>query len=185
MSTRPPLLEVWHWSWLDPRWTTPLAWWQAWHPDAIAVGGSDWHRPGSDAPPGSPTTWVQAEAQRSGRGAGGARGRPGRDLGRPGRTRPARVDGELVACDADGAILTGPQGPSPASAATWSTFPGDAGHHRLVDPAGATLADHELSGLLVHDVVEQRVGAVALGDVVVVVADQLQRVGVPGDHGPG
>src|SRR3984885_7050568 len=47
---RPPLLEVWHWSWLDPVWTTPFSWWQAWDPAAIPVGGSDWHRPGSDAP---------------------------------------------------------------------------------------------------------------------------------------
>ena len=61
MKRRPPLLEVWHWSWLDTRWTMPLGWWQAWHPAAIPVGGSDWHRPGSDAPPGSPTTWVEAE----------------------------------------------------------------------------------------------------------------------------
>ena len=27
MKRLPPLLEVWHWSWLDPHWTTPLAWW--------------------------------------------------------------------------------------------------------------------------------------------------------------
>ena len=58
MPRRPPLLEVWHWSWLDPTWTTPLSWWQAWDPAAIPVGGSDWHRPGSDAPLGTPTTWV-------------------------------------------------------------------------------------------------------------------------------
>ena len=32
MTRRPPLLEVWHWSWLDPTWTTPLSWWQAWDP---------------------------------------------------------------------------------------------------------------------------------------------------------
>jgi hypothetical protein len=52
MKRRPPLLEVWHWSWLDTRWTTPLSWWQAWDPAAIPVGGSDWHNPGSDALPG-------------------------------------------------------------------------------------------------------------------------------------
>ncbi len=48
MRGRPPLVEVWHWSWLDQRWTTPLAWWLAWDPAAIPVGGSDWHRPGPD-----------------------------------------------------------------------------------------------------------------------------------------
>ncbi len=30
MTRHPPLAEVWHWSWLDPHWTTPLAWWLAW-----------------------------------------------------------------------------------------------------------------------------------------------------------
>src|SRR5580698_6253621 len=29
MARRPPLAEVWHWSWLDKRWTTPFAWWLA------------------------------------------------------------------------------------------------------------------------------------------------------------
>ena len=62
MRERPPLVEVWHWSWLDLRWTLPLAWWLAWDPGAIPVGGSDWHRPGSDAPPGTPTTWVECAA---------------------------------------------------------------------------------------------------------------------------
>jgi hypothetical protein len=38
MPRRPPLLEVWHWSWLDLSWTTPLSWWQAWDPAAIPVG---------------------------------------------------------------------------------------------------------------------------------------------------
>ena len=46
-------------SWLDLRWTMPLAWWMAWDPNAIPVGGSDWHRPGDIAQPGSPTTWVE------------------------------------------------------------------------------------------------------------------------------
>jgi len=62
MKRRPPLLEVWHWSWLDTHWTTPLGWWMAWDPAAIPVGGSDWHRPGNDALPGTPTTWAEAEA---------------------------------------------------------------------------------------------------------------------------
>ncbi len=59
MRRRPPLIEAWHWSWLDLRWTTPLSWWLAWDAAAIPVGGSDWHQPGSDAPPGRPTTWVE------------------------------------------------------------------------------------------------------------------------------
>ena len=140
MVRRPPLLEVWHWSWLDPHWTTPLAWWQAWHPDAIAVGGSDWHRPGSDAPPGAPTTWVQSEgSEPEAVLAGIAAGRVAVSAGRQGPVL-LRVDGELVACGADGSILTGPDGPKSRVRGDMVSFAGDAGHHRLVDPAGATLA---------------------------------------------
>lgn len=52
------LAEIWHSSWLDPRWTGPLAWWQSRGASTVPIGGSDWHRPGSDASPGRPTTWV-------------------------------------------------------------------------------------------------------------------------------
>jgi hypothetical protein len=140
MARRPPLLEVWHWSWLDPHWTTPLAWWQAWHPAAIAVGGSDWHRPGSDAPPGAPTTWVQSEGtDPEAVLAGLAAGRVAVSAGRQGPVL-LRVDGELVACDADGAVLTGPDGPKSRVRGDLVSFAGYEGHHRLVDPSGATLA---------------------------------------------
>jgi hypothetical protein len=140
MKRRPPLLEVWHWSWLDPRWTTPLAWWLAWDPDATAVGGSDWHRPGSDAPPGSPTTWVQVEGSDSaGVLAGLAAGRVAISADRDGPVL-LRVDDELVACGADGTILTGPEGPKCRVRGNLARFAGDAGHHRLTDPSGGTLA---------------------------------------------
>jgi hypothetical protein len=140
MKRRPPLLEVWHWSWLDTHWTTPLGWWMAWDPTAIPVGGSDWHRPGNDALPGTPTTWVEAEsddpdavlaALRAGRTAVSAR-RDGAVL--------LRVGDELVASAADGAILTGPDGPKARVRGPLATFAGAPGCHRLVDPTGATLA---------------------------------------------
>jgi hypothetical protein len=140
MSRRPPLLEVWHWSWIDPHWTTPLAWWLAWHPGAIAVGGSDWHRPGSDAPPGAPTTWVQCESAATGAVlAGLAAGRVSVSASRDGPVL-LRVDGELVACGADGSILAGPDGPCARVRGDLARFPDGAGHYRLVSPAGATLA---------------------------------------------
>jgi hypothetical protein len=140
MKRRPPLLEVWHWSWLDTRWTLPLGWWQAWYPAAIPVGGSDWHRPGSDAPPGLPTTWVEAddtdpaavlEALAAGRTAISA------DRGGP---VLLRAGDELVAVDADGAILTGPDGPLARVRGQLAKFDGADGCYRLVDPTGATLA---------------------------------------------
>jgi len=140
MKRRPPLLEVWHWSWLDTAWTTPLGWWLAWDPAAIPVGGSDWHRPGSDAPPGSPTTWVEAEAADP--DAVLAAIRAGRTAISAGRGGPVllRAGDELVACGADGTILTGPDGPKARVSGDLARFPGATGCHRLTDPAGATQA---------------------------------------------
>jgi hypothetical protein len=67
LPVRPPLAEIWHSSWLDPRWTGPLAWWLAWDPATTPIGGSDWHDPSDDAsPPGTPTTWVCVDADAQG-----------------------------------------------------------------------------------------------------------------------
>jgi PHP domain len=140
MKSRPPVLEVWHWSWLDTRWTTPLSWWLAWDPQAIPVGGSDWHRPGSDAPPGAPTTWVEAEADDP--AAVLAAIAAGRTAVSAGRDGPAllRVGDELVACDADGTVLAGPDGPLARVRGRLAKFPATDGCHRLLDPTGAALA---------------------------------------------
>jgi hypothetical protein len=140
MKRRPPLLEVWHWSWLDPSWTLPLSWWQAWDPGAIPVGGSDWHRPGSDAPPGSPTTWVAAEYAEPGAVlAALAAGRTALSAGRDSAVL-LRVGDELVASEADGLVLYGPGGPQARVRSQLAKFPAADGCHRLVDPAGATVA---------------------------------------------
>jgi len=140
MRRRPPLAEVWHWSWLDPRWTMPLAWWLAWDPGAIPVGGSDWHRPGDDAPPGSPTTWVECAGDEPSAVLDGLRrGRTAISASRDGPVL-LRLDGELVAAGADGTILTGPDGPRARVRGSLARFPGAAGCHRLTDATGATLA---------------------------------------------
>ena len=146
MRRKPPLVEVWHWSWLDPRWTSTLAWWLAWDAAAVPVGGSDWHQPGSDAVPGTPTTWVECtgggtsprdatravlDGLRAGRCAISAR-RDGPVL--------LRLDGEFAAVGADGTILAGPDGPRAVVRGDLTTFPAAPGCHRLLDPAGATLA---------------------------------------------
>ena len=170
MRRRPPLVEVWHWSWLDLSWTIPLSWWQAWSPSAIPVGGSDWHREGSDAPLGQPTTWVEvpddaaeaagaegtvpvadATAILSGLRAGRVAISATRDSavllrpdGRPDGHRDGRPDGrpdgDLVAVDGDGLILAGPEGPYRRVSGPLATFPGAPGYHRLVDSRGATVA---------------------------------------------
>jgi len=140
MSRRPPLVEVWHWSWLDLSWTTPLAWWQAWDPGAIPVGGSDWHRHGSDAPPGTPTTWVESAGAEPDAILDGLRA--GRVAVSAERDGPVllRHDGELVAVDADGLALAGPDGPYRRVRGDRARLPGAPGFHRLLSPAGATLA---------------------------------------------
>ncbi len=115
MARRPPLLEVWHWSWLDPTWTTPLSWWQAWDPSAIPVGGSDWHRPGSDSPLGTPTTWVECDEDSG--VAGVIEGlRAGRVAITASRNGPVllRHDGGFVAVGADGLLLADAGGTLPA-----------------------------------------------------------------------
>jgi hypothetical protein len=146
MKHRPPLVEVWHWSWLDTHWTTPLGWWMAWDPSAIPVGGSDWHQPGSDALPGCPTTWVECERDDPGQLADPRQVLDGIRAGRTaisaGRDGPVllRVDGELLAVAAEGTILTGPGGPRARVRGDLARFAGAAGCHRLIDPTGATLA---------------------------------------------
>jgi len=140
MRRRPPLVEVWHWSWLDLSWTTPLAWWQAWDATAIPVGGSDWHRPGSDAPLGTPTTWVESA------GAGTEAILDGLRAGRVAITAERdgpvllRHDGELVAVGADGLVLAGPEGVYRLISGEVARLPGMPGYHRLLTPRGATVA---------------------------------------------
>jgi hypothetical protein len=140
MRRRPPLAEVWHWSWFDKRWTLPFGWWLAWDATAIPVGGSDWHRPGSDAPPGCPTTWVECAGPDPVDVLAGLRaGRVAISAERDGPVL-LRHDGDLVAIDADGTILVGPHGPCARVRGDLTRLPGTAGPHRLTDPGGATVA---------------------------------------------
>jgi hypothetical protein len=107
LTDRPRHAEVWHSGWWDRTWGAPLAWAQAWRSDVVPVGGSDFHRPGADAPPGTPTTWLLVEgddvlgALRAGRTAVSAG---------PDAAALLRIGDELLALDADGAVLVGPDG---------------------------------------------------------------------------
>jgi PHP domain len=144
MPRKPPLLEVWHWSWLDLSWTTPLSWWQAWDSSAIPVGGSDWHRPGSDAPLGTPTTWVacadaSVDASVAGVLDGLRAGRVAISGSRDGAVL-LRDSGELVAVGADGLVLAGPQGPVRRVTGDLVRLPGAPGYHRLLTITGKTVA---------------------------------------------
>jgi hypothetical protein len=140
MSGRPPLAEVWHWSWLDPHWNAPLAWWLAWDPGAIPVGGSDWHSPGGIPWPGTPTTWVECAGDGPGAVLDGLRA--GRVAITAQRDGPVllRLAGELIAVGAEGTTLTGPEGPRALVSRPRESFGGQPGYHRLTDGTGATLA---------------------------------------------
>ena len=83
---------------------------------AIPVGGSDWHRPGSDSPLGTPTTWVECDDD-----SGVAGVLEGLRAGRVAITRLARRAGTAAArrrirwpIGADGLLLADPDGPVPA-----------------------------------------------------------------------
>jgi hypothetical protein len=138
MRRRPPLAEVWHWSWLDLTWTMTLAWWQAWDPTAIPVGGSDWHRQGADAPLGTPVTWIEAEAAEPEAILDALRA--GRVTISADRSGPVlmRQDGELVAVGADGLILAGPDGGYRRIHGDLARFPAAPGYHRLLTPTNST-----------------------------------------------
>jgi len=51
-----------------------------------------------------------------------------------------RHDGDLVAIEADGLTLAGPQGPCARVRGDLARLTGAAGPYRLLDPGGATLA---------------------------------------------
>jgi hypothetical protein len=51
-----------------------------------------------------------------------------------------RHDDDLLAIEADGLTLAGPQGPCARVRGDLARLPGAAGPHRLLDAAGATLA---------------------------------------------
>jgi hypothetical protein len=99
--------EIWHSSWLLPAlrtWGGPLAWWQTWSEQTVPVGGSDFHRPGNGALPGSPTTWVLCEGDDV---LGAIRAGHTSVSIDPRGPLLLRTGDELVALGADGALLTG------------------------------------------------------------------------------
>jgi PHP domain len=140
MAGRPPLAEVWHWSWLDLRWTTPLAWWFAWDPGATPVGGSDWHRGGGAAALGVPATWVECEAEESAAILAGLQAKRVAISARRDGPVLLRTGGELLAIGAEGTTLAGPDGPRARVSGPHQSFGDTGGFHRLLDDAGGTVA---------------------------------------------
>ena len=122
-----PAAEVWHSSWSDLGDGSSLAWWTA-AGSPIPLGGSDFHHLGSQAVPGTPTTWV---ACADGDVLGGMlAGRTAVSRG-PDAPLLLRVGDDLVALDADGAMLACPDGRRSPVRGDRATFGGHEGHHLL------------------------------------------------------
>ncbi|MGH3392146.1 MAG: CehA/McbA family metallohydrolase [Actinomadura sp.] len=138
LTDRPRLAEIWHSDWRDRRWGAPLAWAQAWRPDVVPVGGSDFHDPAQDKRLGAPTTWLLTEsddvagvlgALAAGRTAISAG--PPSSMAAPLLLRLGDEDGELLALDADGAVLVCPDGRRSVIRGARVQLPATAGVHRL------------------------------------------------------
>jgi hypothetical protein len=129
ISRRPRVAEVWSSGWWDRRWGAPLAWADAWRDDVIAIGGSDFHRSGSDGLPGSPTTWVLAE-DTSAVLDGVRAGRTAVSTG-PDGPLLVRLGDELLALDADGLVLVRPDGERQVVRGARVLLRAGAGRHRL------------------------------------------------------
>jgi PHP domain len=163
----PTAAEIWHWTWLDRRWTGPLAWWRAAGLGITPLGGSDFHRPGdAHRELGQPITWVsvaadvvsvagRADARAAGAGAGLVGGggaaltaavldavRDGRTAVSAHRDGPVllRTGDEIVALDAEGAQLLRPDGGRERVHSRRQAFPSLPGGHVLLDPENAVLS---------------------------------------------
>ncbi|MFW6090514.1 MAG: CehA/McbA family metallohydrolase [Actinomycetota bacterium] len=139
LPERPRLAEIWHRTWQDRTWTSPLAWWTAWGLDTVPIGGSDFHDPRRDTV-GTPVTWVACEADDPDAVLDGLRA--GRTSAAASVDAPVllRVGDELVAVDADGTLLVDTDGRRRPVRGNRVRFPGAAGPHWLETPMAAVVA---------------------------------------------
>ena len=122
-----PAAEVWHSSWADLADGGPLAWWVA-AGRPIPLGGSDFHRHGHDAAPGSPTTWV---ACADGDVLGGMLAGRTAVSAAPDAPLLLRLGDELLALDADGTMLVCPDGRRSPVRGDRAIVGSHEGHHLL------------------------------------------------------
>jgi hypothetical protein len=137
---RPPLAEIWHWTWLDRSWTWPLAWWTAWGDETVPVGGSDFHSPAEGRPVGAPVTWVACTSENQAAVLDGLRA---------GRTALAgdvdapvllRVGDEFFAFAGDGTHLVDRDGKRTPVRGDQVRLPAAPGPHRLETPGAEIIA---------------------------------------------
>lgn len=134
LSALPAALELWHISWFrDLTSRAALAFAECWDPAATLLGGSDFHTPADPWTLGTPTTWVLAadstpeailEAVAAGRTALSVGVRPDATPDPLGSPLLLRVEGELVALAAEGAVLVDRHGATRrVTSATFRTDP--------------------------------------------------------------
>lgn len=149
LERTPRAIELWHSTWYrELIATSPLAFHERWDRGAVLLGGADFHMRSQGVGPGTPTTWVAAEDDSAEAIlAGVAAGRTaimGGVAVRDGLTVPElftapvllRVDGDLLAIDADGLILVDGAGERRAVHGDRASFSGDpaAGPYYLLHP---------------------------------------------------
>ena len=130
--------EIWHSSW-DQLGDAPIKWWNE-NGRPIPIGGSDFHRLGSDGLPGDPTTWIEIntednevtqaqvlEALKAGRVAVSAS-----------PTAPAviPIEDQIGVVDGEGCVLTSPSGVKKIIRKDIETFAGERGIYTLQDDQG-------------------------------------------------
>ncbi len=141
LETLPAALELWHISWFrDLTHTGALAFAQRWDGPVTLLGGSDFHRPEQGWTLGTPTTWVAAEDPSPEAILAGVRaGRTALSVGvgpdavpRP-LSAPVllRVEDDVVAVDAAGAVLVDAEGRRRRITADRQTVPGGWGRGLL------------------------------------------------------
>ncbi|TRZ85947.1 MAG: PHP domain-containing protein [Streptomycetaceae bacterium] len=130
--------EIWHSSW-DQVGDEPIKWWND-HGRPIPIGGSDFHRLGSDGLPGDPTTWVEIkceeneitqaqvlEALQAGRVAVSAN---------PTAPVVIPIEDEIGVQGGEGCILTTPSSGKKIIRKDLETFAGEVGLYTLQDSSG-------------------------------------------------
>lgn len=109
LERKPDCAEIMHSSWRRmPADTSIWSWWNAWGTSGTPLGGSDFHQPGEGVEVGTPTTWVAATDSSAASVLEAARaGRTALSMGTA-ATGPVllRLGDEILAIDADGAILS-------------------------------------------------------------------------------
>jgi hypothetical protein len=108
LARKPTHAEIMHSSWQEtPQDTSIWAWWNAWGTRTIPLGGSDFHKPNDGVEVGTPTTWVSApDPGHDSILAAAIAGHTALSMGTAARGPVlVRVEDELIAIDADGAIF--------------------------------------------------------------------------------